>query len=161
MLLPSGIVSPLSANTKAFGIVAPRRLSMIGCGIATTSALIVRVHCCIAGAAAVVAVVGVIAVVVAGVSGFTDSVSAMGDSVASLAVVSETGAASREAGLVAGAGFGSEALSSATGLFAGVAGVCPLAITAVSKLKAITVNEARIDTGDLKPSICVSPLGLL
>ena len=42
-----------------------------------------------------------------------------------------------------------------------VAGVCPLAITAVSKLKVITVNEATIDTGDLEPSICVSPLGLL
>ena len=69
---------------------------MIGCGIATTSALIVRVHCCIAVAAvaAVVAAVGVVTGVVAGVSGFTDSVSALGDSVAGLAVVSETGAGS-------------------------------------------------------------------
>src|SRR5688572_609227 len=105
MLLPSGIVSPLSANTNAFGIVAPRRLSMIGCGIATTSALIVRVHCCIAGATVVAAVLA------GGVSGFTDSVSALGDSVAGLSVVSETGAASLIAGFVAGADFGSEALS--------------------------------------------------
>ena len=151
----------MSANTNAFGIVAPRRLSMIGCGIATTSALIVRVHCCIAGAGVVTAVLGD---VVVGVSGFTDSVSALGDSVAGLRLLSETGAASLIAGLVAGlvaefvagAGFGSEALRSATGLSAEVAGVCPLAITAVSKLKVSTVNEARIDTGDLEPSICVS-----
>jgi hypothetical protein len=81
---------------------------MIGCGIATTSALIVRVHCCITGAAVVAAVVS------GGVSGFTDSVSALGDSVAGLAVVGETGVAS----LVAGAGFGSDALSSATGFSA-------------------------------------------
>ncbi len=118
---------------------------MIGCGIATTSALTVRAHCCIATAGAVV----VAAVVVAGVSVFTDSVSAFGDSVAGFSVLSETGAAM----VVAGAGFGSDALSSATGLSAVVAGVCALAITAVSKLKAITVNEATMETGDLEPSI--------
>jgi hypothetical protein len=116
--------------------------------------LIVRVHCCIGGAAAGAFVVA--AVVVAGVSGFTDSVSALGDSVAGLRFVSETGAATVVAGLIAGAGFGSEALSCAAGLSAEVAGVCPLAITAVSKLKVSTVNEAKIDAGDLEPSICVS-----
>src|SRR5688572_22542781 len=154
------MVSRLSANTNAFGIVAPRRLSMIGCGIATTSALMVRVHCCIAGAAAgAMVVAAVLGDVVVGVSGLTDSVSALGE-VAGLRVLSETGAASLiaelVAELVAGAGFGSEALRSATALSAGVAGVCPLAITAVSKLKVSTINEAKIDTGDLEPSICVS-----
>jgi hypothetical protein len=117
--------------------------------------LIVRVHCCIAGAAAVVAVV-VGDVVAVEVSSFTDSVSAWGDSVAGLTGVDETGATSLVAGLVAGAGFGSDALSSATGLSAAGAGVCPPALTAVSKLKVIAVNEAKIDTGDLEPSICVS-----
>src|SRR5687768_1272792 len=119
------MVSRLSANTNAFGIVAPRRLSMIGCGIATTSALMVRVHCCIAGAAAgAMVVAAVLGDVVVGVSGFTDSVSALGDSVAGLSALSETGAASLiaelVAELVAGAGFGSEALRSATALSAGV-----------------------------------------
>jgi hypothetical protein len=110
-------------------------------------------------------VAAVLGDVVVGVSGFTDSVSALGDSVAGLRVVSEIGAATLAmglvagliAGLVAGAGFGTEALSCATGLSAAVAGVCPLAITAVSKLKVSTVNEAQVDTGDLEPSICVSP----
>jgi hypothetical protein len=110
--------------------------------------LIVRVHCCIGGAVAAGAVVVVAAVGVAGVTDFTNSVSALGDSAKGFAV-SETGATS----LIAGTGFGSEALSSATGLSAVVAGVCPLAITAVSKLKVITVNEAKMETGDLEPSI--------
>src|ERR1044072_74477 len=36
--------SLLSAKINPSGIAAPRRLSMIGCGIAITSALIVRLH---------------------------------------------------------------------------------------------------------------------
>jgi len=34
-----------------------------------------------------------------------------------------------------------------------VAGVCPLAVAAVSKQKMIAVNEATMETGDLEPSI--------
>src|SRR5689334_2338330 len=63
MLLPVPTVSLRSAKTKAFGIDAPRRLSISAFGIATTSALTVRRHCCIAGAVAAGAVVAAVGVV--------------------------------------------------------------------------------------------------
>src|SRR6185369_15831569 len=104
MLLPEPMVSLRSANTKALGIDAPRRFSMSAFGIATTSALTVRVHVAITGAAAagVVVVAGAVVaagavevaaaagavVVPGGVSVFTDSVSALGDSVAGFALSS-------------------------------------------------------------------------
>src|SRR5215813_1420921 len=142
MLLPLPIVSLRSANTKAFGIAAPRRLSMIALGIATTSALTVRVHCaCIGGAGLVVVpATGALAGVV--VSGFANSGSALGDSVAGLAVSSLAGAPTFCAGVETGA------VTSATGLFRAVAGVCAPAVTAVSKQKVNTVNEVTTGTGD-------------
>src|SRR6185503_3785559 len=44
MLLPEPKVSPLRAKTNPSGIDAPRRLSIIACGIATTSAAIFRLQ---------------------------------------------------------------------------------------------------------------------
>src|ERR1043165_359667 len=99
LLLAVMIVSPRSANTNAFGIDAPRRLSMSAFGIATTSAVTVRVHCCITGATAAGAIVaagvvvagaaagfaGAVVVTPGGVSVFTDSGSVLGDSVAGFA----------------------------------------------------------------------------
>jgi hypothetical protein len=105
------------------------------------SALTVRVHCCIGAAGAVVVVVAGIAV-----AAFADAVSILGDSVACLIVPSETGATTF------GAGFGIKVLNSETGLSTATAGVCAPA-TAGSKLKAITVNEATMVLGDLKPNI--------
>src|SRR5262245_3712328 len=136
MLAPLPTVSLRKANTNAFGMVAPRRLSMIALGIATTSALTVRVHCaCItgAGAAAVAGAVvapgavvvvagGVVAaggvVVAAGASGFTEAVSFLADSVASVPVSSLAGAPTLGAGAELGV------VNSATGLFTAAAGVC-------------------------------------
>jgi hypothetical protein len=106
--LPFAIVSAFNANTKAFGIVAPRRLSMIAFGIATTSALTVRVHCCIRAGSAVVA---------GAVSALTDSISVPGDTVAGLVVSFATGT------ITSGAGFTTGALNSATGLSVAPAGV--------------------------------------
>src|SRR5689334_11521117 len=63
-----GTRSCLSAKTNALGIVAPRRLSIMAFGIATTSALTVRVHVSIGatGAAAVASVaIGPVVVVAA------------------------------------------------------------------------------------------------
>src|ERR1051326_6537139 len=105
LLLAVMIVSPRSANTNAFGIDAPRRLSMSAFGIATTSAVTVRVHCCMTGAAAAGALVAAgvmvagattgladaVGVTPGGVSVFTDSVSALGDSVAGFAFSSLAG----------------------------------------------------------------------
>src|SRR6476661_1523572 len=98
MLLPVPIVSLRSANTNAFGMDAPRRLSISAFGIATMSAFTVRVHVAIMGAAtagaalfagAVIVALVAIGVVLAGgavvmtgaVSVFTESVSGFGDSV--------------------------------------------------------------------------------
>ena len=129
-----GIKSCLRANTNAFGIVAPRRLSIIALGIATTSALTVRVHCaCIgtAGAAAVApAVVVADAPVVAagGVAG-TGTVVVAG-------VIVSVGAAAKTGVVI-----------SATGLFTAAAGVCAPMLTALSKQNVITVNEVTMGTG--------------
>jgi hypothetical protein len=68
------------------------------------------------------------------VSGFTDSVSALGDSVSRLATGSSLGVA-------------------ATVLSTIAMGVCAPAIAAVNKQKVITVNEVTMCTGDLEPSI--------
>jgi hypothetical protein len=94
--------------------------------------LIVRVLCCITGAA----VAGVGGVVVEGV--VVDGV--VVDGVVVDGVV----------GVVAGVSDFTNSVSALSGM---VAGACPLAITAVSKLNAITVNEATRETGDLEPSI--------
>src|SRR6185369_514038 len=165
MLLPEPMVSLRSANTKALGIDAPRRFSISAFGIATTSALTVRVHVAITGAAAagVVVVAGAVVaagavevaatadagavVVPGGVSVFTDSVSALGDSVAGFALSSLATAG------VFGAGFESGAVNSATGLSTAATGVCACALTAVSKLRATTVHEETMRTGELKPNI--------
>jgi hypothetical protein len=61
-MLPAFVtVSARNAKTNPFGIVAPRRFSMIGCGIATTSALTLRVpggHATTCGGSAVVGAAG-------------------------------------------------------------------------------------------------------
>lgn len=158
-----GTRSLFSAKTNAFGIVAPRRLSIIAFGMATTSAVIVRVHCCIGAgfaAAVVVAVVG-------GEAGVAPAGAVTGD-VASVLAGSVCGLAGSVAGLVfssvAGAatfaaGFGSEELNSATGLSTAAAGVCAPATTALTKQRVITVNEATMFAGvDLEPSMFTSPL---
>jgi len=130
-------------------------------GIATTSALMVRVHCCTgAGAAGAAAGAGA----VGGVSGFTSPVSALGVSVAGFTVSSFAGAATG-AGAMAGAaaiaaGFETEGLNSATGLFTAATGVCAPAIAALNKQKVITVNEETTGV-DLAPRMFTSPLRLL
>jgi hypothetical protein len=85
------------------------------------------------------------------VSDFSNSVSALGDSVAGFTLSSETGA------VMLGAAFDTVVVNSATGLSVTAAGVCAPAIAAVSKLKVITVNEATMCTGDLEPSMFTSP----
>src|SRR5215207_7699087 len=82
MLPPLGIVSPRNAKTNAFGIVAPRRFSMIGCGIAITSALIMRVP----GGQGMICTGGAVAGAALGAASFAGSVSG-------LIAVGETGVA--------------------------------------------------------------------
>jgi len=95
-------------------------------------------------AGAVTGLADAVAVVTpAGVSVFTDSVSALGDSVAGFALSS----------LAGDDGFVAAAVNSATGLSTAVTGACAFATTAVSKLKVITVNEATMRTGELKADI--------
>src|ERR1043165_7523181 len=96
MVLLLMMVSLRSAKTKAFGIDAPRRLSMRAFGIATTSAVTVRVHCCmtgvaVAGFAGVVVVAAGLAGAASVVSVFAESPSAFGDSVAGFAFASSAG----------------------------------------------------------------------
>src|SRR5687767_10838367 len=146
MLLPVPVVSALSAKTQAFGMDAPRRFSITAFGIATTLALTVRVHCCMAAAAATGGEA------VSAVSDFTDSVSALGDSVAGFTAVSSFAGTTGFA-----ASFRAGAVDSATGLSTAASGVCAPAITAVSKLKMITVNEVTMRTGDLEPNIFNTP----
>jgi hypothetical protein len=136
---------------------------MIAFGIATMSAFTVRVHGCIGGAVAGAALVAG-AVVVAGatvvggapfpageLSDFTDSLSALGDSVAVFVFSSLAAAA------IFAAGFEGTAVICATGLSAAAIVVCAFATAAVSKLKAITVNEVTMRTGELEPNIFISP----
>jgi hypothetical protein len=136
---------------------------MIAFGIATTSALTVRVQVAIAGVAAAGFVAGAVVAagavedaaaagagavgVPGGVSVFTDSVSVLVDSVAGFAFSSLVAAA------VFGAGFDAGAVNSATGLSGAATGVCACAPTAISKLRATTVNEETMRTGELKPNI--------
>src|SRR5687768_12455151 len=135
-LLPEPTVSLLRAKINAFGIVAPRRLSMITCGIATTSALTVRVPAghgggvgvaCGAGAAFVVAA-SLLATVVA-----TSTFVAGSDGFAS--VVTEV------------------LLASTIGLPAATFGVCARTVVTANKLSPSIVNEVTTCKGDFKPSI--------
>src|SRR5215213_11950873 len=101
---PLGTVSPRNAKTKAFGIVAPRRFNMIGCGIATTSALIARApggHGTICTGAAVFAVAGSVSIStgVAGGSSFVVAIGVTGifDAESGSAALGSTAAFSTEA----------------------------------------------------------------
>jgi hypothetical protein len=116
---------------------------MIAFGMATTSALTLRVHCCCTGAAAAVVVAGAVSV-------FTESVSALGDTVAGLVVSFGTGAIASDAGFTTGA------LNSATGLLADESGVCAPTVAAASKQKVNTVNEATMRTEEFEPNIRIS-----
>src|SRR5690348_17864339 len=119
---------------------------MMAFGMATTSALTVRVHGCI-GAYGAAAVAGVAAAVfagaVAGAVAFAVAAVAGGVSVlaASLSVFAVSGFDfSSAATATFGAGFAAAVVNSATGLST-AAGVCAFATAAVNKLKTITVNE--------------------
>src|SRR5215510_7497123 len=127
-------VSERSAKTKPFGIVAPSRFNMIGCGIATTSAMILREpagHGTTWGGAAAFAFAGsdsVLMVVTAGVSSLVVAVG------------------------VALTAFGSTVVFSTA-----TVGVCAASSEAVIKIRMIAANEVTKDFGiDLKPCIYFS-----
>src|SRR5687767_8577565 len=117
---------------NAFGMVAPRRLSMMAFGIATTSALIFRVFAghgggvgCCAGAAA-----GIDAVAGAASAFASDGFASVGFEV--FAVV---------AGIFAGDS-DTCVLASTIGLSTVTFGVCARAVVAANKLRPSIVNEA-------------------
>jgi hypothetical protein len=105
----------------------------------------------VAGFAGVVVVAAGLAGAASVVSVFAESPSAFGDSVAGFVFASSAGATA----LVAG--FAGAAVNSAIGFSTAVAAVCASARPAVSRLKAITVNEVTMRTGKLEPNIFTSP----
>jgi hypothetical protein len=128
-MLPAFVtVSPRKAKTNPFGIVAPSRFSMMGCGIATTSALTLRVpggHATTCGAGAV-----------AGAAG------------------SDSGLVSSLVVAVGVVGSGGAALDSTAGFSTATVGVCAVSVAAVIKIRVIAANEVTKYLGvDLKPCI--------
>jgi hypothetical protein len=131
-MLPAFVtVSARNAKTNPFGIVAPRRFSMIGCGIATTSALTLRVpggHATTCGGGAVVGAAG-----------------------------SDSGLVSSLVVAVGVMGSGGAALDSTVGFSTATVGVCAASVEAVIKIRVIAANEVTKYLGvDLKPCIYFS-----
>jgi len=150
MLFPVPVVSRLKAKMKALGIVAPRRFSIIAFGIATTSALIMRVpegHCCNAGAGAAA---GAVVFAFAGSASVVTGPAGLSSFVLGVGVVEIFASVS-----------GTALLDSAGGLSSEVVGVCAAASEAVSKLKQIAASEVKRLVADLKRSISLSFFALL
>src|SRR6185503_1746160 len=134
---------------NALGIVAPRRLSMMAFGIATTSALTslvpaghgggVGVACGVAGDVGVAGATSVFAAVVS-----TVFVSVGSEVFGIVAVVFAGDSEGR-------------ALASAIGLSFATFGVCARAVVPANKVSPSIVNEATTGRGDLKPSMSKSP----